>query len=443
MEINYLRNKLKQLTGLSSLEKYEEDIKKLVEAHNQKQFSVHARIKILSEQILLDLDDLFNRTVELLKYKKNSSSLYVYELRYGKEEGRKRHAEKTSKTKQTLKKYIEKYGEIDGELKYKEYCKSKSMSLEMFIRRYGEEDGKIKYREYWDTTGFGTSKRAFKKRHGDDWEIHYNNYVQNQGKNSTLEGKILKYGEEEGRRKYIELNMKKSQSLSKEKFIQKKLEEGCSFSEIQNAIIERWDNNSLKSFKSRYGEKDGEVKYNEYMKKFKESNPLCLEYYEKRDIPESVAFEMISNIQWERNKNVSRFSKESLKYLDALDSVFSERGFLCRYKEHELGLLLTKDEYDIYEKNRLFFYDFFVPDLNLIVEYHGVRFHDDIDYDKTLGVRREEVSKLPYNVDFYKKWIAEYRGYEVIILRSWNINQDLDSLFEFLHFTEEEKCKFL
>ena len=443
MEINYLRNKLKQLTGLSSLEKYEEDIKKLVEAHNQKQFSVHARIKILSEQILLDLDDLFDRTVELLKYKKDSASLYVYELRYGIEEGRKRHAEKTSKTTQTLEKYIEKYGEIDGKLKYKEYCKSKSMSLEMFIRRYGEEDGKIKYREYWDMTGFGTNKRAFKKRHGDDWEVYYNNFAQNQGKNNTLEGKILKYGEEEGRRKYIELNLKKSQSLSKEKFIQKKLEEGCSFSEIQNAIIERWDNTSLKSFKSRYGEKDGEVKYEEYMKKCKESNPLCLEYYEKRDIPENVAFEMISNLQWERNKNVSRFSKESLKYFDALDSVLSERGFSCRYKEYELGLLLTKDEYDIYEKNRLFFYDFFVPDLNLIVEYHGVRFHEDIDYDKTLGVQKEGVSKLPYNVDFYKKWIAEYRGYKVIILRSWNINQDLDNLFEFLHFTEEEKCKFL
>ena len=81
--------------------------------------------------------------------------------------------------------------------------------------------------------------------------------------------------------------------------------------------------------------------------------------------------------------------------------------------------------------------------INLIIEYHGFRFHDNIDYDSTLNVSENEIQKIEYNRDFYKKWIAEFRGYKVFILRSWFLNEDLNRLFEELNFTEEEKCKLI
>lgn len=443
MQIEYVLNKLKKLTGLDDLTSYEDDIRKLVDSHNEGIISLYARMKLLSEQISLGLDSPYKRILELVKYGKNSSSLDVYVLRYGDVEGTKRYTEKTNKTTHTLESYIKRYGDLGGPIKFKEYCKSKSMSLEMCIKRHGEIDGPLIYEKYWKTTGFGTNERAFKKRYGDDWKRHFEEFRISQGKRNTLEWKIEKYGEEEGTKRYRELNQKKSKSQSKETLIKRLLENGATFQEIQEEISNRWNNTSLKSFVSRYGEIDGEIKYKEYVKKCRENSPLCLEYYEKRNIPEDIAFEIITKIQWDNNKNSTKCSKESLKYLDKLNIIFKDRGYECQYKKSEFGIKLTLDEYKIYEKNKFFFYDFFVPDINLIIEYHGEHFHDDIDYESTIGITENNLLTLEYNYDFYKKWLAESRGYKVLILRSWRIQEDLNNLFNILNFTEEEKCRFL
>jgi hypothetical protein len=443
MELSYLNNKLKSLTGLENLDNYQDDFKKLIDCHNSGKFSLHTRMKLISQQIIFRLDNIYERINELLKYGRDSSSLEVFKLRYGDEEGERRFNLKINQSKQTLEKFIEKYGEIDGKLKYKKYCKSKSMSLEMCIKRHGEIKGPVVFREYWDTTGFGTSKRAFKKRFGNDWEKHFIEFTIKQGENNTLEAKILKYGEKEGTKKFKELNSKKSNSLSKKTLVEKMLKNGAAYDEIRIEIANRWDNTSIESFIIRYGEIDGLIKYEEYLKKNKESNPICIEYYEKRKIPEDVAFEIISKIQWERNSKLSRFSKESLFYFDKLNEIFEKRGKNCLYAKNELGFLLTHNEYQIYKKNRMFFYDCFIPELNLIIEYHGVRFHSDIDYNSTLTVSQNDIYNNEYDKDFFKKWIAEQRGYKVFILRSWEIKNDLNEMFDLLKFTEEEKCKFL
>lgn len=442
MDINFVLNKLRKMTNIENLDYYKEDLQKLVECHNNNQFSLNSKFKLLSEQIVLKLDNLYERTIELLSYGKDSSSLEVNILRYGEIEGKRRFDEKNKKCSHSLENYIKKYGEIDGRIKFKEYSKSRCMSLEMCIKRHGNVEGPRVFRNFWDNTAFGTSKRAFKKRHGNEWEKYYNEFRNSIAQNNTLEGKILKYGEEEGSKKFKESNIKKSKSLNKDSYVQKLLDKGLSFDEIQVAISERWDNTSLNSFILRYGENEGIKKYNEYVKNLKLKNPLCLEYYENKNIPEEIAFEIISKIQYERNKKVSKFSKESLFYFDKLNEILTMKGFECKYKENEIGILLTKNEYNVYKKARMFFYDFFVPDINLIIEYNGVRFHDDIDYDSTINKKEQYLYSIEYNKDFYKKWLAEKRGYTVLILRSWKIKEDLIKMFNFLNFTEEEKCKF-
>lgn len=442
MKLESFVEKMKEMTGLDSLDTYTEEFQKLVDGHNKKEFDLYPRYKIISKQILLGLDNLYERTIELLKYYKNSSSLEVYKLRYGDDEGIRLFEEKTKKTVQSLENYIKRYGEIEGPIKFKEFSKSRVMSLEMCIKRHGEIEGPKVFRNYWDNTAFGTSKRAFKKRFGDDWEKHYNDFRNEIAQNNTLEGKILKYGEELGVQKFKEANLKKSKSLSKDAYVEKLLKNGLSFDEIQIAISGRWDNTSLNSFITRYGEEEGVKKYNEFVLNHKQNNPLCIEYYEKNNIPKEVAFEIISKIQYERNKKVNKFSKESLFYFDKLNEIFSKKGYKCKYKEDEIGILLNEEEYSIYKIPRMFFYDFYIEDLKTIIEYHGVRFHDDIDYNSTIGVSETDLHKKEYNKDFYKKWLAEKRGYTVLILRSWKIEEDLQKMFITLNFTEEEKCKF-
>jgi hypothetical protein len=56
---------------------------------------------------------------------------------------------------------------------------------------------------------------------------------------------------------------------------------------------------------------------------------------------------------------------------------------------------------------------------------------------------KENINNFEYNRDFFKKWIAEQRGYNVLILRSWKITEDLEKMFSLMEFTEYEKCKFL
>lgn len=444
MDLQFALTKIKNLTGLESIDqRYIEDVEKLVDEHNAGNISLHTRMKLLAEQISLGLNDPYKRIMELKKYGKDSSSLAAFILRYGDVEGPKRRQEKNNKTAHTLESYIKKYGEVDGPIKFAEYCKTKSMSLEMCIKRYGEVEGPKRYREYWDTTGFGTNPRAFKKRYGDDWEIYFNEFKKSQGEANTLDGKIARYGVEEGTRLYKEVNQKKSKSSNKETVVQKLLDQGLSFQEIQQYIKDRWDNVSLNSFCSRYGDELGKQKYQEHIKRCRESNVICIEYYEKRGIPKEIAFEIISKIQWERCGKVNTTSKESLKYLDKFNEIFCDRGYTCQYKENEFGILLTQEEYDVYRQNMMYFYDFYVPDLKLIIEYHGALYHDNIDYSSTIGVSVDAVRNMTYNKDFHKKWLAEQRGYTVYVLRSWEIEKDILNVANALGFSEEEKCKFV
>lgn len=440
MDVDYVYGKLKDLTKMETFDDYAEDIEKLVKAHNDGKIFLYPKLKLLAKQITLGLDNPYERFIKLLSYGRDSASLEVWKLRYGDEEGARLFEEKKSKCVATLEKYIERYGEVDGPIKYKEYCKSKSMSLEMCIKRHGEIEGPKVYRDYWDRTSFGMSKECFMKRYGDDWEEHYNRFCEKQAKMNTLEGKIEKYGVEEGTKRFNDISKRKSKALSKEVFVKRLLDKGASFDEIKLAIRARWSNTTLESFCSRYGEDEGKIKYEKYIENSKRNNPLSIEYYRHRNIPDDEAFETISSIALKMNQKINRISKESLKYFVKLEEIFNTRGYTCRYGMDELPLVLTLNEYNLYKKNRMFFYDFYVPDLNLIIEYHGKRFHDDIDYDKTIGTTAEQLLNMEYNQDFYKKWFAESRGYEVLILRSWNIITDLKKMFDKLNFSEEEKC---
>lgn len=75
MKVEYVVTKLKKMTGIDDLKFYEDDIKKLVDSHNEGNISLYTRMKLLSEQISLGLDSPYERIIELIKYGKNSSSL--------------------------------------------------------------------------------------------------------------------------------------------------------------------------------------------------------------------------------------------------------------------------------------------------------------------------------------------------------------------------------
>lgn len=430
--MNFLLEKIKsRAEKLTDKQIY--DINRLYEDHKNKKTNVHSSVKILVKQIELGLDDLYERHYLIKKCvkPKDSSSLHSFVIRYGEKHGNRMFDEKNKKTVNTLEKYIEKYGGTDGPKKYREYCVSKGNSLDGFVIRHGELDGPEKHKEYWKNTFFSMKKERFLERYGEaKGEEEYKKAGSKISFSNTLEGYQDRYGAEEGEKRYKQSNEQRRRSQSKEVMVNKMLDDGKSIDEILIAVEDRWSN-SLKTYQRKYGDEEGKKRYDELNVKLRTSNPACLEYYEHRNIPEETAFEIISDIQAYRNSRNNFYSKESMVTLlpitTEIERITNSRLF-CG--ENEFFIRLRKEESEISGK-RMFFYDFTFPDLDIIIEYHGERYHEDIDYGQTSDMCLSDFKDY-YTQDHFKKWVAESRGYDIFIVRSWHKKTDLINLRKFL-----------
>ena len=394
---------------------------------------VYTKAKLISEQIELNLYDICDRLIDLKKCGK-ATTLKSYIIKYGEIEGPIKYKEYKNKTTQNLDNFIKRYGEIEGPIKYKEYNKSKTHSLESYIKRHGEIEGPAKHKEYWETTNFSTKKSRYKKRYGKDWEKPYNKLKEKQRACLTLNGYIKRYGEIEGLKLYKRDNKKRSNSISAKSYAEKLLKEGFTIDEILIKIKNRWDNTSKRAFVERYGEIEGPIKYKEYNIKNRKNNILCVEYYRDKGIPDNISHKLISNIQSERQPK--KQSIESKKYFNKTLKEFDLDI------DYEFNIQIDFEYYKIC-KQRNFFYDCILKNEKIIIEYHGVLFHDDVDYDSTKFLNKSYF-ETNYNYDLFKKWYAEHKGYEVFVIRSWEKEMDTIKLLNRLGIKEESTiCKII
>lgn len=397
---------------------------------------------VVAKQIELGITNLserFRLASEQLSLR-DSSSLRSFVIRYGEEHGPRLYEEKNDRSKQTLKKYIEKYGDVDGPLKYNDYCVSKTHSLESYKLRYGELDGATKFREFWENTNFSTSPEAFQRRHGDGWIEAFERFREVQSHNNSLERYVSVYGETEGIERYESRLELIRTNLSKPKFVKKLLESGVTEEEIKTLIHKRWSRD-LEFFVWKYGETEGVIRYTKFVGDMKKNNPLCEEYYRERGISEDEMFLAISNRTKYMNSRIRKYSEESLSVMKSIcDELESNSGSVCLHSEMEYCITLNQDEYNVSGKRNVF-YDFTFPELNIIIEYHGSRFHDvDVDPNSTKGVGIEYFREN-FNVDSFKKYVAESRGFELFTIRSWNKTEDLLNLHRNLSERGYELCK--
>ncbi len=345
-------------------------------------YMIAALARFAEYDVIQEDPDLLTRLKKVIMVGKASA----HELRYGKIEGQRRKKEHIEKTRHTEENFIKRYGEKEGKKKYKEYCKSKSHSLENYIRRHGEEEGKKKYKEYWENTNFSTSIEAFMRRHGN----------------------------EDGQKKHIEFCEKMSRYFSgelcedKEKY--KEMVKRRSKSIAQNDYPR--DNNSLQSCIKRYGESEGLIRYKQLIKKQKENNDICIEKWLKLGFSEKDAKVIVKNKQAERTVKCGKASKISLvffeKFIDAL-----KKEFKIEDNDYYIGVGNSK-EYYINNKGKIFLYDFAVPKLNLIVEFHGICFHpktpeDNIELFPFFETQQQVQEAL--EKDQLKKWVALERNF--------------------------------
>lgn len=432
---NFLVNRVLEKCSIHPSDRQINDLNKLYQDHVNKKICVHNKYDLFAKQINFGIEDIYDRFYKILieGKPKDSSSLKSFVLKYGEVKGKELFEEKISKTKSTLDSFIEKYGPVVGEDKYKKYCIKKSASIEGFIARYGDIVGTQKHKEYWENTGFTTSKDQLVKRYGEyEGKERYKNVCDKISKANLLDSYIEKYGEDEGKERYSDRYKRSSINSGKEVLVKRMIKDGCSIDDILLAISDRWSR-GIESYQRKYGEDKGKERYNTWKTNAALANPTRIEYYRNKGISDKESFEIISDIQISRNTKPSchRASKESLcVLLPVIKELESVCGTSCLYDNSEYFIRLNRDEFRASD-SRMFFYDFTFLDLSLIIEYHGVLYHDDVDYYDTKNMVFGDFVNN-YNKDLFKKWVAEERGYDVIVIRSWHKYEDMKTLYNYL-----------
>jgi hypothetical protein len=255
----------------------------------------------------------------------------------------------------SLEHFIKIHGNIDGPIKYEEYkaFQSSKNTFEYKQKKYG-----------WDKEQFDdfNSKRAVTKKnliskHGKDKGLTiWNNYLQKQKTNgNTLEWFVTKLGLENGTKKFQEVNRQKALTLD--------------------------------NFIRKYGDGEGELRYNDYV------------------------------------NNGKVFSGAECKFVDKLNECISETWETYSYKNNQ---------YCIYDdttgKNK--YYDYVITHpIKYCIEFHGDYWHcNPIKYtnDYYHVLKRQTAAEIWYD-DQYKQDIIEAQDfkYKVVWENDWVNNPDV------------------
>ena len=116
---------------------------------------------------------------------------------------------------------------------------------------------------------------------------------------------------------------------------------------LQNHTLEEWEelcrkkSISIDNFIRKYGEDEGRKRYEE----------------------------------WKKPKNILSYSKESIEFLEPI------YNYLLSLDFKDEDIYWKENEYCIKNKNKKRFYDFTIPKLKLIIEYHGSFWHYNPDFN--------------------------------------------------------------
>jgi len=168
---------------------------------------------------------------------------------------------------------------------------------------------------------------------------------------------------------------------------------------------------SLESFEHRYGKLEGKKRYNERIKKFKKT------YRENIHLRKSAGY----------------VSKESLKFFIPLYKFCRKLGI--KREDIYLGVSGSKEFFirkPDQKENEGRFYDFCIPSLNIVIEYHGCFWHPRkkeewnnpwVSFEDALLVERE------------KEWLCKTRKFSYIVV--WSDDDKEQRFNEITNLIEE------
>lgn len=264
-----------------------------------------------------------------------------------------------------------------------DYKKFQTRNLDSYINRYGKEEGTKKYNKTIELISSKTkgvknpskdssSPKYFKNKYGEKWEYFFNEKIKLTS--HSLENYILRYGEVEGKKKYDEYcSIPKCRTL--EFWLNKGYSEKDAKSKLKNI-----QSRGRSYFVDKYGTVEGVKKYKNFVRKI--------------------------------TGNFKSYSKESIFFFN---EVFKDLKFL-----NNMTLYWKENEWYIYDKKetKIYFYDLYIKDLNLIVEYDTPFFHpnpflmSEKKFNEWKSIFSDVTAMDKYMIDKNKENIAIEKGFD-------------------------------
>ena len=301
----------------------------------------------------------------------------------------KERKKRTSITRENL---IEKYGLENGEKRYQDFVNKSMSTIDNYKKRYGDL-----WSERWSyflATRDSSSLKACVAKYGEDGERIFAERVLEFKKSSDIKFYIGKYGEEDGVKKFEELNQKKAfgaiKSWSFEEFLKNQKESGLSKEEIKDL----------------------------YLKKIKGRSSKTIEYFLQKvfSLEESKELRVKALESLYRNSGKNNpVSKESINFFSQLQKALN-RTCIFGSKKNEISLRNSE---------KLYFFDFFDAKSKTIIEYNGSVYHapeilsevERVNWKSKHGLNWNDV----HNKDMQKIEAAKSAGYNVIVVWDYEV----------------------
>lgn len=229
----------------------------------------------------------------------------------------------------------------------------------------------------------------------------------------TKEHMIEKYGEEAGLEKWNKYCIRQAETNTFE-YKQKKY--GMTREEFDKYNASRAS--TLENFISRYGEKLGTKKWNEYCERqsYTKSKEYIIQTHGEAEYKRIQKDRLRGAIKSINSQNFNDYSKISQDFFRELD-ILLEKQYDTYYKT-------KNDEYCVSAQYNFYFIDYYIKDLKIAIEFNGDYWHaNPKSYDKNFVIKqcnataeeiwqrdedRYKILKEEFGIKTYIIWESEY-----------------------------------
>lgn len=225
----------------------------------------------------------------------------------------------------------------------------------------------------------------------------------------TVDESEQKYKDDQRRASISANKNRKSESFNTK--IEYYLAKGLSLDDAKTALFERQIRNGLTYYINRYGLVQGTTKYFSRIEKYGNKIKKLREEFPKK---------------WKTSGK--KYSDASKLFFDSLINEINDLK--------NLTIFYAENEYFIYDSTnkKIYFYDFYVKELNLIIEYHGVIWHPRKRVQEGwLHPYTKETSEKYYDLDKHKEKLAKDKGIDVITIFETDITVNKLHILDELH----------